>query len=90
MTALLPTIIGMNEATKETRDHEEKRRKNARTQRSHLVATCDYAAGSREQRQAVHNAQIYLGRDGRVSRLVLSFILSFIHSFFLSVLSEDV
>ncbi|KAJ5103014.1 hypothetical protein N7532_003543 [Penicillium argentinense] len=66
MTAMLPTMVGMNEASKSTRDREENRREHARTQRSHLTATCGLFAGTQDQRRQVHNAQVYLGKDGKV------------------------
>ncbi|KAJ6081544.1 hypothetical protein N7499_006418 [Penicillium canescens] len=66
MAAMVPTMIGVNEATKGTRDHEEQRRKNARAQRSHLLVQCPSYEGPLHQRMAVHNAQVYLGADGKV------------------------
>jgi hypothetical protein len=66
MAAMVPTMIGVNEATKGTRDHEEQRRKNARAQRSHLLVQCPSYEGPLQQRMAVHNAKVYLGADGKV------------------------
>jgi hypothetical protein len=66
MAAMVPTMIGVNEETKGTRDNEEQRRKNARTQRSHLLVQCPSYEGPLQQRMAVHNAQVYLGADGKV------------------------
>jgi len=67
MAAMLPTMIGMNEATQGSRDQEEARRTTARKQRSHLVATCSITQGTPEMRSQVHNAQVQVGLDGRVS-----------------------
>ncbi|KAJ5524173.1 hypothetical protein N7494_010823 [Penicillium frequentans] len=66
MTAMVPTIIGVNEATKGTRDHEDHRRENARKQRCHLSAQCMPLDGTLEQRSAIHNAKICLGPDKKV------------------------
>ncbi|KAJ5721666.1 uncharacterized protein N7483_009600 [Penicillium malachiteum] len=49
---------------KGTQDHEERRREESRKQRCHLTATCAVTEGVL-QRQAVHNAHVYLGSDGR-------------------------
>ncbi|KAJ5669434.1 hypothetical protein N7462_010504 [Penicillium macrosclerotiorum] len=65
MAAMLPTMIGLNEATQSTRDQEENRRNSARKQRSHLVATCSLSQGTPELRQQVHNAQVQVGLDGK-------------------------
>ncbi|KAJ5717621.1 hypothetical protein N7488_003267 [Penicillium malachiteum] len=65
MTAMLPTMIGMNEASKGTRDHEERRREDSRKQRCHLTATCEVTEDLK-QRLAVHNAHVCLGLDGRI------------------------
>jgi hypothetical protein len=67
MATMLPTMIGLNEATKGARDSEENRRVDARRTRTHLMAVCDVDEGSQVQRQQVHNAKIYLGRDHKVS-----------------------
>ncbi|OQD81293.1 hypothetical protein PENANT_c028G10149 [Penicillium antarcticum] len=66
MAAMVPTMMGVNEATKGTKDHENQRRKNARTQRSHLLVQCPSYEEPLQQRKAVHNAQVYLGTDGKV------------------------
>jgi hypothetical protein len=63
MTAMVPTIIGVNEASKGTRDHEERRRESARQQRCHLLVQCMPLDGSSQQRSAIHNAKVYLGAD---------------------------
>ncbi|OOF90900.1 hypothetical protein ASPCADRAFT_156260 [Aspergillus carbonarius ITEM 5010] len=63
MSTLVPTIIGLNEATKGARDQEDNRRNESRSQRCHLVATCEVSAGSPAQRQQVHNAKVYLDQD---------------------------
>lgn len=70
MSAMLPTMIGLNEATQATRDQEESRRNDSRKQRSQLVATCSLDQGTPEQRQQVHNAPIQVGRDGKVSSVM--------------------
>jgi hypothetical protein len=67
MTAMVPTIIGLNEATKGTRDQENNRKDTARKQRCHLVAMCEVNKGTQTQREQVHNARVYVGRDGNVS-----------------------
>lgn len=66
MTAMVPTMIGVNEASKGTRDHEDHRRESARKQRSYLSVQCMSYDGSRQQRLAIHNAQVYLGADRKV------------------------
>jgi hypothetical protein len=66
--AMLPTMIGLNEATQGSRQHEEDRVNNARKQRTHLVATVSLNQGTQEQRQQIHNATVQVGRDGKVSR----------------------
>lgn len=65
-SAMLPTMIGLNQATQNSRDSEEERRNTARRQRCNLVATCDAREGTLEQRKQVHNAKVYLGPDGKV------------------------
>lgn len=67
MSAMVPTMIGLNEATKGTRDQEENRRSSARKQRCHLVATCEVNRSTQHQREQVHDARVYVGRDGNVS-----------------------
>lgn len=67
MAAMLPTMIGLNEATQGSRDAEEGRRNEARKQRGHLVATCALTQGTPKMRQQVHNAQVQVGLDGKVS-----------------------
>ena len=69
MTAMVPTIMGLNEATKGTRDQENSRKNTARKQRCHLVAMCEVNKGTQTQREQVHNARVYVGRDGNVSIL---------------------
>jgi hypothetical protein len=66
MAGMLPTMIGLNEATKGARDREESRREDARRTRTPLMAVCDVDEGSLAQRQQVHNAKVYLGLDRRV------------------------
>ncbi|PWY68528.1 hypothetical protein BO94DRAFT_540207 [Aspergillus sclerotioniger CBS 115572] len=66
MSTLVPTIIGLNEATKGARDQEDNRRNEARSQRCHLIATCEVSAGSQAQRRQVQNAKVYLDQDYKV------------------------
>ncbi|KAJ5093271.1 hypothetical protein N7456_009132 [Penicillium angulare] len=66
MATMLPTMIGLNEATQGHRDQEEGRRNAARKQRSHLVATCSLSQGTAESRQQIQNAQIQVGLDGKL------------------------
>lgn len=77
MTAMVPTMIGVNEASKGTRDHEDRRRESARQQRSYLSVQCTSYDGSRQQRLATHNAQVYLGPDRRVGLLAIDWRLSY-------------
>lgn len=67
MATMLPTMIGLNEATQGSRDQEENRRTTERKQRVHLVATCSLSQGTPEMRQQVQNAKVYVGLDGKVS-----------------------
>lgn len=67
MASMLPTMIGLNEATQGTRDQEENRKISARKQRCHLVATCSLSQGTESQRAQVQNARVYVGQDGKVS-----------------------
>lgn len=66
MSAMVPTMIGLNQATQNTRDNEEERREGNRRQRCNLVATCAVDEGTAEQRLQVHNAKVFLGPDGKV------------------------
>lgn len=66
MSAMLPTMIGLNEATSSTHDREESRRDSSRKQRCHIVATCSLNQGNQRQREQVHNAKVYVGLDGKV------------------------
>lgn len=67
MTAMLPTMYGLNESSKATRDQEDSRRSTSRKQRCHLVAMCAITQGTQSQREQVQNARVYVGRDGKVS-----------------------
>lgn len=71
MTTMIPTIVGLNEATNSAREQEDKRRENARKQRCHLQVTCAVNVGTQEQRRQVHNAKVYLGKDGKVCILYI-------------------
>ncbi|KAE8413814.1 hypothetical protein BDV36DRAFT_299596 [Aspergillus pseudocaelatus] len=66
MSAMVPTIIGLNEATKGARESEDKRKANEKKARFHLVATCDIDADLESRRQEVHNANVYLGSDKKL------------------------
>lgn len=66
LSTMIPTMIGLNQATQNTRDSEEERREAARRQRCNLLAVCSEREGTLEQRRQVHNAKIYLGPDGNV------------------------
>ncbi|KAJ5104438.1 hypothetical protein NUU61_001785 [Penicillium alfredii] len=66
MSAMLPTMIGLNEATQGARNQEEDRRDSARKQRCHLLATCSLNQGTSDQREQVHNARVYVGQDGNL------------------------
>ncbi|KAJ5388187.1 hypothetical protein N7509_010728 [Penicillium cosmopolitanum] len=65
MATMLPTMIGLNEATQGSRDQEENRRTTERKQRVHLVATCSLSQGTPELRQQIQNAKVYVGLDGK-------------------------
>lgn len=67
ITAMVPTMIGVNEASKDTRDHEERRRASARRQRTHLSVQCMSYDRLPQQGQAINNAQVYLCADRKVS-----------------------
>lgn len=71
MSAMVPTIIGLNEATKGARESEDKRKENEKKTRFHLVATCDIDADSESRRQEVHNANVFLGSDKKVRKALL-------------------
>lgn len=66
MATMLPTMIGLNEATQGSRDQEENRRTTERKQRCHLVATCSLSQGTPEMRQQIQNAKVYVGLDGKL------------------------
>ncbi|CEJ60789.1 hypothetical protein PMG11_09347 [Penicillium brasilianum] len=66
MAAMLPTMIGLNEATQGARDQDENRRNTNRKQRCHLVATCSLDQGTPELRSQVHNAQVQVGLDRKL------------------------
>ncbi|KAJ5756137.1 hypothetical protein N7533_005680 [Penicillium manginii] len=59
MATMLPTMIGLNEATQGSRDQEENRRTTERKQRVHLLATCSLSQGTPELRQQIQNAKVY-------------------------------
>lgn len=67
IATMLPTMIGLNEATQHTRDQEDNRQSSTRKQRCNLVATCSFDQGTAAQREQVHNAKVYVGLDGKVS-----------------------
>jgi len=70
IATMLPTMIGLNEATQGSRQQEEDRVNDKRKSRTHLVATVSLNQGTQEQRQQVHNATVQVGRDGKVSSAV--------------------
>lgn len=67
IAAMMPTMIGLNEATQGSRQQEEDRLNNKRKTRTHLMATVSLSQGTQEQRQQIHNATVQVGRDGKVS-----------------------
>lgn len=77
LSTMVPTMIGLNQATQNTRDGEEERRDSARRQRCNLLATCDAREGTLEQRKQVHNAKVYLGPDGNVSARAIYLFCTF-------------
>ncbi|PWY85889.1 hypothetical protein BO70DRAFT_378619 [Aspergillus heteromorphus CBS 117.55] len=66
MAAMLPTMVGLNEATQHTRDHETNRQQSSRKQRCHLVASCSLTQGTTAQREQIQNAKAFVGQDGRI------------------------
>ncbi|KAJ5280692.1 hypothetical protein N7478_006064 [Penicillium angulare] len=66
MGAMLPTMIGLNQATQGSRDQEEARSNEARKQRGHLVAICALTQGTPKMRQQVHNGRVQVGLDGKL------------------------
>jgi hypothetical protein len=68
MAAMVPTVYGLNEASKGAQNSENKRRETTRKTRCHLTAQCDFDTGTLKQRQEVHNARIYLDSDNQVIR----------------------
>ncbi|KAJ5126021.1 hypothetical protein N7448_005330 [Penicillium atrosanguineum] len=66
IAAMMPTMIGLNEATQGSRQQEEDRLSNKRKARTHLVATVSLSQGTQEQRQQIHNATVQVGRDGKL------------------------
>lgn len=66
MSAMLPTMIGLEEAIKERRGGEEEHKEETRKVRSHLTVTCDVNKGSHTHRQEINNAKVYLGQDHKV------------------------
>ena len=69
MAAMLPTMVGLNEASQHTRDHETNRQQSSRKQRCHLVASCALTQGTTAQREQIQNARVYVGPEGRVRML---------------------
>ncbi|OQE92023.1 hypothetical protein PENNAL_c0008G09782 [Penicillium nalgiovense] len=66
MSAMLPTMIGLNQAIKERRGEEEEHKEETRNVRSHLTVTCDVNEGSHVHRQEINNAKVYLGQDHKI------------------------
>ena len=67
MTAMIPTIIGVNEASKGTRDHEKQRKEGARQKRCKLLAECSMHIDETLRRPlSLDGAHLYLGPHGKV------------------------
>lgn len=64
LLAAIPTIVGVNEATKGTQDHEEQRREANRKARVHLISTCELTATSGRFREQIQDAKVVL-RHGK-------------------------
>lgn len=76
MATMLPTMIGLNQASQHMRDSEDNRKESSRKQRCHLLVNCSVNQGTTEQREQIHNAMVYVGPENRVS------LLSFSSTFF--------
>lgn len=70
LATAIPTIIGINEATKGTQDQEQKRQDANRKQRSHLLSMCELTATSGRDREQIDGANIAL-RDGLVGPSIM-------------------
>lgn len=66
MSAMIPTIYGLNEASRGAQDSEQKRKDNMRKTPFHVLSTCDLLAGEEDERAQVHNARLFLGSDHKV------------------------
>lgn len=75
MATMLPTMIGLNQASQHMRDSEDNRKESSRKQRCHLLVNCSVNQGTTEQREQIHNAMVYVGPENRVS-LLSSFLPS--------------
>ncbi|KAJ6127293.1 hypothetical protein N7523_002905 [Penicillium sp. IBT 18751x] len=66
IAAMVPTMIGLNEATQGSRQQEEDRLNYRCKARTHLVATVSLSQGTQQQRQQSHNATVQVGRGGKL------------------------
>ncbi|KAF7136904.1 hypothetical protein CNMCM5793_006519 [Aspergillus hiratsukae] len=62
MGAMAPAMINMNQSSKGL----EAGRQHAKRQRGHLLAECYTKEETPEQRDQLHNAQVYLDEDGKL------------------------
>lgn len=69
MAAMVPTMIGLNQASQNMRDSEDSRKESSRKQRCHLLVNCSVSQGTTAQREQIHNAMVYVGPENRVSLL---------------------
>lgn len=67
MATMIPTMIGLNQASQNMRDSEDSRKESNRKQRCHLLVNCSVNQGTTEQREQIHNAMVYVGPENRVS-----------------------
>ncbi|PYH34433.1 uncharacterized protein BO87DRAFT_386426 [Aspergillus neoniger CBS 115656] len=66
MATMLPTMIGLNQASQHMRDSEDNRKESSRKQRCHLLVNCSVNQGTTEQREQIHNAMVYVGPENRL------------------------
>ncbi|TPR04045.1 SnoaL-like domain family protein [Aspergillus niger] len=72
MAAMVPTMIGLNQASQNMRDSEDSRKESSRKQRCHLLVNCSVSQGTTAQREQIHNAMVYVGPENRdESRITL-------------------
>ncbi|GKZ19376.1 hypothetical protein AbraIFM66951_010986 [Aspergillus brasiliensis] len=65
MATMLPTMIGLNQASQHMSNSENDRKESSRKQRCHLVVNCSVSQGTAEQREQIHNAKVYVGPENR-------------------------